>query len=435
MSSPPQRLLVTGITAIHGWPIWNALNVTEASSFGSAGIERTRLFGIRPPQTKAPAADNIAAVCITDRAKLEQIRDTFRPTVVIHCAGVCDLDLCEERPGWAADINVNGAQTIAEIFGDSCRIVYMSTDLVFSGNQPPRDGYAEHHTPDPVSVAGKTFLQAEQILSQCDRSCIVRLGLPLGDSVTGDKGAIDWIKSRLLKDRPVTLFYDELRSCLWCEQIAAMIGPLLALNLTGLYHFGGNRPWTLHEIGQYVRDKYNVPKHLLKGIHRHEESNGPPRLGNAAMNSTKLKTTLTQAGITITDFNERLKKHQEKGNPDIKIKMGTQFNYVLDSSYVRTYNSPKLRGNSMNYVNPKMVVSPKNRISGLKILHDNGEDSWSLAEIIWDGEKCMGIRWNGSFTDENHNIGTPQSRGLPMWFILPNEVEFFKALEKFRTLI
>ncbi len=179
----------------------------------------------------------------------------------------------------------------------------MSTDLVFSGEQPPENGYDEDHTPDPVSIAGKTFFQAEQILQQFANTCILRLGLPLGDSITGDKGAIDWIKSRLTKHRPVTLFYDELRSCVWCDQIAEMIAPLLSLDLRGVYHFGGNRSWTLHEIGQYVRDKYQIPKHLLKGIYRHEEVNGPPRIGDVSMNCKKLKTTLNKAGIVISHFN------------------------------------------------------------------------------------------------------------------------------------
>ncbi|MHC4525790.1 MAG: SDR family oxidoreductase, partial [Planctomycetota bacterium] len=261
------------------------------------------LFGIRPPQTKRPVADNIAAVCITDRNELNRIRQEFAPTCVVHCAGVCDLDLCEERPDWAYDLNVNGTRAVTDVFAETCKILYMSTDLVFSGERSPKDGYTEDHTPDPISVAGKTFLQAEQVLQEIGDTCIVRLGLPLGDSITGDKGAIDWIKSRLTKDRPVTLFYDELRSCVWCDQIAEMIGPLLNLNLQGVYHFGGNRPWTLHEIGQYVLDKYNCSEHLLKGIYRNEETNGPPRIGDVSMNCSKLKTTLTTAGISISDFN------------------------------------------------------------------------------------------------------------------------------------
>lgn len=83
---------------------------------------------------------------------------------------------------------------------------------------------------------------------------------------------------------------------------------------------------------------------------------------------------------------------------------------------------------NMNYVNPKMVRSPKNRISGLKVLKDNGEGSWSLAEIVWDDYKVLGVRWNGSFNEEEHSIGTPQSRGLPMWFILPMDKDFVKLL-------
>lgn len=304
MIQPQQRLLITGITSIHGWPIWNALSkVAEASCFGKNSFESIQLFGIRPPQTKAPASKNVEAMCITDRDQLEVIRREFNPTCVVHCAGVCDLDLCEERPEWAYDLNVNGAKAITDVFGATCKIVYMSTDLVFSGEDSPENGYAEEHTPDPVSVAGRTFYEAEQVFQQLDDTCIVRLGLPLGDSITGDKGAIDWIKSRLTKNRPVTLFYDELRSCLWCDHIAEMIGPLLLLNLQGVYHFGGNRPWTLHEIGQYVLDKYNCPKHLLKGIYRHEETNGPPRIGDVSMNCTKFKTVLNNAKITIPDFN------------------------------------------------------------------------------------------------------------------------------------
>ena len=295
MSEPiQQRILVTGITSIHGWPIWCAL---------SQACEPEHLFGICPPQTKDPVADNIAPVCITDQDTLNRIQQEFVPTCVLHCAGVCDLDLCEERPDWAYDLNVNGMRAVTEVFGQTCRIVYMSTDLVFSGEQPPESGYAENHAPDPISVAGETFLQAEQVLQEIEGACIVRLGLPLGDSITGDKGAIDWIKSRLTKNRPVTLFYDELRSCIWCDQIAEMIEPLLNLNLQGVYHFGGNRPWTLHAIGQHVQDKYQTAPHLLKGIYRHEEQNGPPRIGDVSMNCNKLKATLNTTGISISDFN------------------------------------------------------------------------------------------------------------------------------------
>lgn len=74
-----------------------------------------------------------------------------------------------------------------------------------------------------------------------------------------------------------------------------------------------------------------------------------------------------------------------------------------------------------DYINPKAVKTPKNRLSGKnEVLVDKGERGWSICRLTWDGQPALGIRWNGSFNDDN--MGTPQSRGMPTWFILPNEV-------------
>jgi len=273
------RILVTGVTAIHGWPVFQELQ---------KALPEERLFGIRPPKMKIPSGAGIQSMCITDRDALARIKQVFRPTHVVHCSGVCDLDVCEERPAWARAINTHGTKAVADMFGDDCYILYLSTDLVFSGNNPPAGGYAEHHTADPVSVAGKTFAAAELELMRCRRCCIVRLGLPLGRSITGDKGALDWIRSRFEKRLPVTLFHDEWRSVIECRKIVRVILYLLSGEITGLFHCGGPVPASLHEVGKRVLEAGCFPGHLLRGISRHEEKNGPPRIGNVALDSSKL---------------------------------------------------------------------------------------------------------------------------------------------------
>jgi dTDP-4-dehydrorhamnose reductase len=289
MPEPPRsfdgRILMTGITSIHGWPLWRAL------------VERMpadRLFGIRPPKMSVPRGVNVASACVTDATMLSRIRAEFRPTHVIHAAGICDLDVCEERPAWAAAINTHGTRLIAQTFGDSAYLLYVSTDLVFSGNTPPPGGYAEHHAPDPVSVVGRTFAAAEACLTGRRHSCIVRLGLPLGRSVTGDKGAIDWIASRLSRSRPVTLFHDEYRSCIDCDRISTILLRLLQANVEGLFHCGGPEPVSLYEVGRRVLKTGGYAEGLLKGISRFEERNGPPRVGNIALNSAKLQALLAR---------------------------------------------------------------------------------------------------------------------------------------------
>jgi dTDP-4-dehydrorhamnose reductase len=271
------KILVTGVTSIHGWPVYKRLKES---------LPRNRLFGIRPPKTGLPEGRQVAAGCITDKDFLSRIRERFNPTHVVHCAGVCDLDVCEDRPDWALTMNVEGTRAVCNVFGD-LPIVYMSTDLVFSGENPPDGGYAEHHDPDPVSVAGWTFAEAESCLDIDGRHCIVRLGLPLGDSVTGDKGAVDWIESRFRRRLPVTLFHDEFRSCVSCDKIADMATAVLSGRWAGLYHFGGQRSWSLHDIGAYVLQRGGYDPTLLRGILRCQEKNGPPRVGNVSLNSVR----------------------------------------------------------------------------------------------------------------------------------------------------
>lgn len=277
------KILVTGVTSIHGWPIFTRLHELLPKSF---------LYGLRPPCSNVPDADNVTSSCITNRTELERIRDKFKPTHVIHCAGVCDLDVCEERPAWAHLLNVQGTRTVAEVFGNDMPILYMSTDLVFSGHNSPAGGYTEDNNPDPINVVGSTFAEAETYIQRCEDHCIVRLGLPLGDSIAGTKGAVDWIESRFRRSLPVTLFHDEYRSCINCEEVGKMTATALALELRGLYHLGGEKTWSLFDIGKYVLKKGAYSPDLLNGIMRYQEENGPPRVGNVSLNSNRFRNLI-----------------------------------------------------------------------------------------------------------------------------------------------
>jgi len=272
---------VTGVTSIHGWPIFTQLRKLLPETF---------LYGLRPPNSNVPDARNVSSFCITEREKLEKIRDEFKPTHVIHCAGVCDREVCEERPEWAHSLNVQGTRAVADVFGNDIPILYMSTDLVFSGYNSPAGGYTEDDEPNPINVVGKTFASAEAYIQKCKDHCIVRLGLPLGDSIDGKKGAIDWIESRFRRNLPVTLFYDEYRSCVDCEEIVRMAIAILTLGLRGIFHLGGDKRWSLYDIGKYVLDRGGYAPALLHGIMRHQEENGPPRIGDVSLNSKKLRS-------------------------------------------------------------------------------------------------------------------------------------------------
>jgi dTDP-4-dehydrorhamnose reductase len=278
-----RRILITGITSIHGWPIFNKV---------LSLVPEGNVFGIRPPNMSLPDGKNVSSVCMTDAGTLTKIRDSFRPTHVIHAAGVCDLDMCEERPGFAHDINVRGARNVTDVFGGTCAIMYLSADLVFSGHTPPSDGYAESDEPDPVSVVGKTYVLAEREIMRSPQWSIIRLGLPMGPSIQGEKGAVDFIEGRLKRNLPMSLFHDEWRSCIGCEDLTDILIELLARNSRGLYHCGGPDPVSLYEIGKRILKKGDYNATSLKTWSRHDDAKGPPRIGNVHLNSRKIESLI-----------------------------------------------------------------------------------------------------------------------------------------------
>jgi dTDP-4-dehydrorhamnose reductase len=73
----------------------------------------------------------------------------------------------------------------------------------------------------------------------------------------------------------------------------------LTLGLRGIFHLGGDRRWSLYDIGKYVLDKGGYAPALLNGIMRHQEENGPPRIGDVSLNSKKLRSFIKVKEDTV----------------------------------------------------------------------------------------------------------------------------------------
>ncbi|MDH3600204.1 MAG: sugar nucleotide-binding protein, partial [Candidatus Tectomicrobia bacterium] len=274
-----KRVLITGVTSLHGWPLYKALT----QQMGAESV-----LGICPPKTKLSlfSDENVIPCCINEVEELDAIFTRFQPTHVIHAAGMCDLDVCELWPSLAYKRNVEGTQQIVKLSRD-CYVMYLSTDLVFSGNHPPRDGYSENDPVDPVSMIGKTFIQAERAVAQLSGALIVRKGLPMGPSISGRKGPIDYLSHRFSRGKPLTLFYDEWRSTLYIEDLIQGLLNLWERHATGYYHLGGPKKVSLYDIGRYlIRTQHYDPACLIKAS-RFEDTTGLPRIGDVALNSAK----------------------------------------------------------------------------------------------------------------------------------------------------
>jgi dTDP-4-dehydrorhamnose reductase len=279
---PPLPLLITGISGVAG------LHALEYFRRRFPG----QVVGIRPVQTPRLTGEGVVGLDTEDLPGMHALFAAHRFRAVLNCTGNCALKSCELDPDMAYRTNVRSAQCIAEVVREwGARLVHLSSDLVFSGSRP--GGYAETDPVDPVTVYGKTMAEAEQIIqSAVPRAALLRISLPMGPSFNGHAGAIDWIQSRFRKDRPATLYFDEVRCCTYCDDLSRVCHQFLANGASGLFHAGSPRPITLYQIGQVVNRVGGYDPNLLKGCPRRDAGPMPPRAGDVRMVSTKLHALL-----------------------------------------------------------------------------------------------------------------------------------------------
>ena len=101
------------------------------------------------------------------------ILDKYQPDIVIHTAGLANVEECELKPDLAKESNVDLAKNMSIACSNYCiKLVHISTDHIFSGNQK----FATEETkPEPVNnYAGTKLLGEQEVLKHCKDSIIVR---------------------------------------------------------------------------------------------------------------------------------------------------------------------------------------------------------------------------------------------------------------------
>lgn len=289
-------ILVLGLPGVPGF---NAFFHLRALFPGS-------VIGMAPPnapQLTAPGAPFGPGIVAADPEKPEDLAELFRLhafRTVIDASGWCALKSCELDPVMARKLNVDiGRKAMEAARRHGARLIRLSTDLVFDGVARPSvggetlGGYREGDPVSPVTVYGKLMAEAEALIAEgYPEAAILRIALPMGPSLNGHAGAIDWIESRFRKNRPATLYYDEVRSNLYVQDINAVLVHFLSNGERGLFHVGGPRTLSLYQIAQTINRLGNYPPELLMGCLRAAAGPMPPRAGHVGMDTGKLTALL-----------------------------------------------------------------------------------------------------------------------------------------------
>ena len=99
-----------------------------------------------------------------DLANQNQTRDNLSPLefdVLINCAAMTNVDLCEQEIEQAFAINAEAPKLLAEICSHKkAKLIHFSTDYVFDGEK--REPYVETDAAKPISVYGESKRAGEE---------------------------------------------------------------------------------------------------------------------------------------------------------------------------------------------------------------------------------------------------------------------------------
>ena len=281
-SDLPLPLLVTGATGVAGY---GALVYLQSRFPGRvfASVQETDL--------DFPAPDLIY-IDLRDYSAVERLFDEHKFQAILDCAGNCALKACQLDPKIAWDLNVEVVRNLARYSRSrGIRLVHLSVDMVFRGREG--GGYRDDEPPCPVNVYGQTMAAGEAEVADLDPyAATLRISMPMGVSFNWHAGAIDWIAYRFRANRYASLFYDEVRTPTYVDEMARVFRAFLGNNFSGVLNCGGPRQVSLYQMAQIINWTGGFDPEKLHGMYAEEYCPVPPRVRNCGMDSSKLQEIL-----------------------------------------------------------------------------------------------------------------------------------------------
>jgi dTDP-4-dehydrorhamnose reductase len=257
------RVAITGAAGLFGYAL--------VAAFSS----RHSVF----PLTRAEAD-------ITDAEAVRAVLERIRPEVVVHPAGIPDLDIADADPRRAHLVNVEGTRNVVESArAVRAEVVYISTDAVFNGqNTRP---YVESDRPSPITVYGRTKLGGETIVQTLPEHWIFRVPVLFGPGKTNfvEKGL-----RKIVAGEPYVVASDQEGCASYTLDAAYKIMEVVEARRYGLYHLANQGTCTRYELARRAAELAGLDHGKVVGVPADQMGRRAPRLKYAVMEMAALKS-------------------------------------------------------------------------------------------------------------------------------------------------
>jgi len=205
---------------------------------------------------------NHNTVDITNADSVKNALENLDYDLLLHLAGYTNVDGAEVEKDRANQLNVTATKNLFDISQKKQKkFIYISTDFVFDGNNPP---YDENSTPKPISFYGKTKYEGEKVVG--DRAMIVRISYPFRKQYDKKTDFFRTIKSLLEQGRMVTGIDDAVITPTYIDDIAYGLKYLIMNFKPEVYHLVGASSLTPYDAFWEIATIFKLKKSLITKI-------------------------------------------------------------------------------------------------------------------------------------------------------------------------
>ncbi|MGO8949662.1 MAG: dTDP-4-dehydrorhamnose reductase [Ktedonobacterales bacterium] len=193
------------------------------------------------------------------------------PDVVINSAAMTNVDACELRRDEAYAANADGPRHLAETCVQlGARLVHVSTDYVFPGDDAQPGPYQEDAQVRPVNYYGWTKLEGERAIEEIGEGrtswLIVRTALVYGHVPGGRTNFVKWLVGELRSGRRVKIVSDQINTPTVADDLAVALLHLAQGGSEGVIHVTGPDLLTRYEWAKVIASSYGLDDSLIDVI-------------------------------------------------------------------------------------------------------------------------------------------------------------------------
>lgn len=252
---------------------------------------------------------------ITDKNKLIDTVKEFKPEVIINCAGMTQVDDCENNQALCWKANVESVQNLTAAANYiNAKLIHFSTDFVFDGFA---GNYAEEDLPNPVSFYGVSKWESEKIVArELTNYAIIRTVLVYGVTPLMTRSNIVlWVKESLEQNKPINVVDDQFRTPTLAEDLAEVAVRSGLSQARGIFHVSGGELMSVFEIAQRVARYFKLNEQLISpiaSVSLNQTAKRPPKTGfNLYKANTQLSFNPTPFIDGLKIVEQQLKTAQE----------------------------------------------------------------------------------------------------------------------------